>query len=242
LRAWLNLRHADSDRARAFAKGLERMGYSVVHGITASPADGDLMCTWSRIGHADYAARMFDERGLPVLVVENSIWGNGFCGGRWLTMARSYHNTAGMFPVGGPDRWDALGVDLEPWRTEGETVILPSRGIGPAQVAMPRGWPYGIKGRVRLHPGQKQAKDLREDLAKAGKVITWGSGAAVMALMWGIPVESHMPKWIAKQDNTDAGRIEMFRRLAWAQWTLQEIETGEAFEWLLQSSASPITA
>lgn len=234
MRAWLNLRHADSDRARAFTKGLERMGYSVVHGITASPADVDLMCTWNRIGHADHAAKVFEARGLPVLVVENATWGNGFCGGSWLTMAKRYHNTAGAFPVGGPERWDALGVSLESWRSDGETVILPSRGIGPAGVAMPQGWPYGINGRVRMHPGQRQAKDLREDLAKAGKVITWGSGAAVMALMWGIPVESHMPNWIARQDNTDAGRLAMFQRLSWAQRTLEEIETGDAFAWLLQ--------
>ena len=148
-------------------------------------------------------------------------------------LARNFHNTAGMFPVGGPERWDSLGVDLEPWRTEGETVILPQRGIGPAQVAMPRGWPYGIKGRIRQHPGQRQAKDLKEDLAKAGKVITWGSGAAIKALMWGIPVDSHMPKWIGVQDNTDAGRLDMFRRLAWAQWSMDEIASGEPFERLL---------
>jgi hypothetical protein len=235
------LRHADSDRARAFTKGLQRVGYEVVHGITASPADTDLMCSWNRIGRADHAANIFESRGLPVLIAENAAWGNLYCGKSWLTLARGFHNTAGQFPIGSPERWDALGVDLAPWRTEGETVILPQRGIGPAQVAMPRGWPYGIKGRIRQHPGQRQAKDLKEDLANAGKVITWGSGAAVKALMWGIPVESHMPGWIAAQDNTDAGRIEMFRRLAWAQRTLEEIESGEAFTWLLKSSASPTT-
>lgn len=229
MRAWLNLRHADSDRARAFTKGLERVGYTVVHGITASPADGDAMVTWNRIGHADYAARVFGDRGLPVIVAENATWGNDFCGRRWLTLARKFHNTAGMFPVGGVERWDDLGVEFEPWRTEGETVVLPQRGIGPAQVAMPRGWPYGIKGRVRLHPGQRQAKELKDDLANAGKVITWGSGAAVKALMWGIPVEAHMPNWIGAQDNTDTGRLDMMRRLAWAQWTTDEIQDGTPF-------------
>jgi len=63
--------------------------------------------------------------------------------------------------------------------------------------------------------------------------VTWGSGAAVKALTWGIHVESHMPNWIGEQDNTDAGRLEMFRRLAWAQWTLDEIEDGTAFRHLL---------
>ena len=236
MRAWLNLRHADSERAQAFSKGLERLGYLVVHGLTCIPAAGDVLVTWNRIGHGDTAARAFEGHGRPVIVAENASWGNSFCGGSWLMLARSFHNMAGMFPVGGPDRWDSLGVDLEPWRTEGETVILPQRGIGPAQVAMPRGWPYGIKGRIRQHPGRRQAKDLKEDLAKASKVITWGSGAAVKALIWGIPVESHMPKWIGTQDNTNSGRLEMFRRLAWAQWSMDEIASGEPFERLLRWS------
>jgi hypothetical protein len=72
-------------------------------------------------------------------------------------------------------------------------------------------------------------------LAKASKVVTWGSGAAIKALMMGIRVESHMPNWIGEQDNTDEGRLAMFRRLAWANWRLSEIESGQAFRWLLQS-------
>jgi hypothetical protein len=64
-------------------------------------------------------------------------------------------------------------------------------------------------------------------------VVTWGSGAAIKALQWGIPVVSEMPDWIGEQDNTDAGRLEMFRRLAWAQWTMEEIAHGEPFARLL---------
>ncbi len=64
-------------------------------------------------------------------------------------------------------------------------------------------------------------------------MITWGSGSAIKALMWGIKVESHMPSWIAEQDNTDHGRLKMFRELAWANWTLKEITRGDSFKWLL---------
>ncbi len=53
------------------------------------------------------------------------------------------------------------------------------------------------------------------------------------ALLWGIPVESHYPRWIGKQDNTDAGRLAMFERLAWAQWTHEEIAEGLPFRRLL---------
>lgn len=208
-------------------------------GVPAEPAD--LFVTWNRIGDGDRAAAVLERAGRPVLVCENAAWGNDLAGRHWLTLARSRHNTAGMFPVGGHERWDGLGIELAPWRTCGETVVIGQRGIGAPPTAMPRNWPHQQKGRLRAHPGRGFAKPLFDDLAKAGNVITWGSGAAVQALMWGIPVESHMPNWIAAQDNTDAGRLDMFRRLAWAQRTLEEIESGEAFEWLLMSSASPTT-
>lgn len=239
MRAWVNLRHQSSERAAAFRDGLEKLGYEVQQGIPTGP--DDLFVTWNRIGDGDRAATMCEREGRPVLVCENATWGNHLAGRQWLTLARSRHNTAGMFPMGGAERWDELGIELAPWRAGGETVVIGQRGIGAPPTAMPRDWLNKQQGRLRPHPGRGTPKPLEDDLAKAGKVITWGSGAAVKALMWGIPVESHMPNWIAEQDNTDAGRLEMFRRLAWAQWTLAEIESGEAFEWLLMSSVSQTT-
>src|SRR5688572_6655618 len=227
--AWLNLRYSLPERRAAFERGLQRIGYRVEHRMPDKP--GGLFVTWNRIGQANSVAKEFEKRGLPVLVTENASWGGGFMGERWYHIARGRHNTAGMFPVGGPERWDALGVELAPWRTEGETVILAQRGIGSAPTRMPQGWPqraqarYG--GRVRIHPGTRPAKALEDDLDGAGRVVTWGSAAALQALRMGIPVTSEMPDWIGEQDNTDSGRLAMFRRLAWAQWTLEEIAEGE---------------
>jgi hypothetical protein len=48
-------------------------------------------------------------------------------------------------------------------------------------------------------------------------------------------VISEMPNWIGYQDNTEQGRLDMFRHLACAQWELHEIESGLAFEHLLGS-------
>jgi hypothetical protein len=236
-RAWLNLRFTVPERRAAFASGVERLGFEVKHELTRDPRAGDVMVTWNRIHEGDEAARIFTDRGLPVVVSENSSWGNSFAGREWYTVCKDYHNVAGCFPVGGPERWDSLGVELEPWRTEGETVVLASRGIGPACYRMPRDWPQRQQGRLRAHPGRGEGKPLREDLANCGRVVTWGSGAAVRALIWGIPVESHQPNWIAAQDNTDAGRLAMLRRLAWAQWTMEEIASGEPIARLLNFTA-----
>ncbi len=229
----MNLRYAESERGAAFTRGLKRLGYEVQHGTTGGPGAKDILVTWNRIGQGDSSARAFEAAGRPVLVAENASWGNDFNGGNWLTLARNFHNTSGMFPVGGPERWDSQNCELAPFRKLGENVIIPQRGIGPAEVAMPRGWPYGKVGRIRQHPGRREAVPLEVDLQQAAKVITWGSGAAIKALVWGIKVESHMPNWIGQQDNTYAGRLAMFRRLAWAQVTMDEINSGAAFERLL---------
>lgn len=239
MRAWLNLRSSPPARWAAFSAGLQRLGYRVEAGLPPEP-DG-LLVTWNRIRQGDVVAKQFEAAGLPVLVAENAAWGNEFAGGGWLSLARGHHNTAGCFAVGGPERWDSLGGYLSPWRSGREVVILPQRGIGSAPVAMPADWPARVQretgGRIRPHPGVRPALPLEQDLADAKQVVTWGSGAAVKALMFGIPVRSDMPNWIAEQDNTDAGRLAMFRRLAWAQWRLHEIESGEAFAWLLSSPA-----
>jgi hypothetical protein len=120
---------------------------------------------------------------------------------------------------------------------------------------MPPWWPgrtaaflraHGIVGRVRPHPGIAKCVPLEKDLAKASAVVTWGSGAALKALTLGIPVYADMPQWIGAdaalpvsalasgQCNRDSdARLRMFRRLAWAQWRLSEIEDGTAFRALL---------
>lgn len=234
MRAWLNLRYTVPERRRAFQDGLRALGYDTVESITSSPGKKDILVTWNRIGPGDAAARAFATAGRPVIVAENASWGNAFAGERWYTLALNFHNKAGCFPIGAPERWDALGITLARWRTGGETVILPQRGIGPAGIAMPHSWGRKLTGRIRPHPGRNQNPiPLEEDLRCAGKVITWGSGAAIKALIMGIPVESHMPGWIGAQDNTDEGRLAMFRRLAWAQWTLDEIRCGDPFRHLL---------
>jgi hypothetical protein len=241
--AYLNLRHNVPERIAAFTSGLQECGYRVVHSLPGHKFErGDILVTWNRIYEGDEAARRFEAVGNTVLVTENATWGNGFAEQRWYTIARSFHNQAGRFRYGGPQRWDALDIALAPWRTDGETVILAQRGIGPPSMRQPPQWAERMRqrpstqARIRYHPGQrKDVMPLEQDLANAQQVITWGSGAAVLACMWGIRVTSYLPNWIGEQDNTDAGRLHMLRRLAWAQWRLDEIASGAAFEHLMGS-------
>jgi hypothetical protein len=247
--AWLNIREGAHYRRDAFVAGLQKCGFRIQQGAPSAPAGHlDILVTWNRYGQGHRAATEFERRKQPVIVAENGYLGSEFKGKRVYALALNHHNGAGRWPVGGPERWAAWGVELKPWRKDGETVILPQRGIGPPGVAMPLAWPREVVklGRTRKHPGAKETGiPLEQDLAKAGRVITWGSGAAIKALTMGIPVFHAMPNWIGapaarplkdikhgpKCD--DAARLGMFHRLAWAQADLEEIAKGEAFSRLL---------
>lgn len=214
-------------RRQAFGQGLQAAGFT-----ETTEQKCDVLLIWNRYGRFESVADAAERRGARVLIAENATWGNDFLGGRWYSIWPRFHNRADNIRDGGPERWDELGASLEDWRPEGgESVGLMQRGIGPR--GTPRNWiPPGCT-RVRGHPGTRPCIPLEQDLAKASEVRTWGSGAAVKALMQGIRVRSYMPNWCGEQDNTDEGRLTMFRRLAWAQWTLPEIEQGAPFAWLL---------
>lgn len=242
--ALLNLRHNVPERFQAFTEGLERIGFRCHIGIERAftPGPQDIFVSWNRIHEADAIARRFQAIGGAVLITENASWGNDFAGRRWYTLARDYHNLAGKYPIGGPERFDALGVELAPYRQPSdqyhETVLLPSRGIGPPAIRMPLDWERRARkqtgGRIRKHPGTLPAISLEEDLRSAIEVITWGSGAAIKASALGVRVFHALKGWIGAHDNTEHDRLAMFRDLAWAQWTLEEIASGEPFVRLLE--------
>ena len=80
-----------------------------------------------------------------------------------------------------------------------EILVLPQRGFGPQEVAMPEGWVdttvAAIKRktsrpvRVRKHPGNHPPEiPIEHDLDNVWAVVTWGSSAAIKALAAGVPV------------------------------------------------------
>jgi hypothetical protein len=244
------LRESLHYRSEAFASGLQAAGFSVVK-LIADPTPEDLLLTWNRYSRFDVEACRFEAAGARVVVVENGYLSKSWRGGNWFSMALGHHAGAGTWNVGGPERWDAIGAEIAPWRTEGETVILGQRAIGERGIASPDGWAESVQrrigGRIRQHPGKYQpAVSLEQDLRTAGQVVTWASSAALLALIAGVPVWYGFDRWIGAQaglplalygaepKRSDADRLAMFRRLAWAMWTLEEIRDGRAFDHLLR--------
>ena len=245
--AWIGLKQTPNYRCESFAKGFIRHGYAIEFGLPRAAVSGDVLLIWNRSGLSDIAARGFEKVGNRVLVAENGYLGKQINGEVWYAISQNHHNGLGTWPIGSPERWDAMHVELQPFRTGGdEIVLLPQRGIGEPGVAMPSHWltkaQAQLNGRVRFHPGLHSCIDLQKDLQNAKAVYTWGSGAAIKALTYGIPVVYDLAGWIGAEagsrfnlplNRSEAKRQSMFEKLAWAQWRLSEIEYGIALEHLL---------
>lgn len=246
------LRAALHYRRSAFDEGLRAAGFDTV-GALDRPRHGDLLLIWNRYGGFAEIADRFEAAGATVLIAENGYLGKGWRGGEWFSLARGHHAGAGAWPVGGPERWDGWGVDLAPFRAGGdETVIFGQRGIGEPGVRSPDRWAEAVRGRIggriRPHPGTgPEGVPLAVDLARARECVTWHSGAALLALLMGVPVWYAFPQWIgagaarslaeygrAEPRRDEAARLAMFRRLAWSMWTLDEIRTGEPIARLME--------
>lgn len=251
-RALSLLRNSEHYRAAAFRAGLEAVGFEVVTELR-DPTPADVVLTWNRSGGNNETARQFERAGARVIVAENGYLGKAWRGEKWFALALGHHLGAGEWMPAGPERWDALQVQLAPWREDaGDTLVLEQRGIGEPGIASPPGWAEEvvrrIGGRIRRHPGASVPDiSLEDDLVGAREVITWHSAGALAALMAGVPVFYDFSRWIGATAamplrlrgkvpplRDDAARLAMFRSLAWAQWRLQEIERGDAFAHLLE--------
>jgi hypothetical protein len=241
MQALVLLKDSPHYRRDAFVKGLQAIGYQIVASLE-NPKSDDCLIIWNRYRANDEIAKRFEAVKAKVYVIENGYLGKHWQCKNWFAISQNHHCGAGYFKVGGNERWDDWQVDLKPWRTEGETVILGQRGIGEIGIASPDNWAQSvaIKGRVRPHPAKYPAITIQDDLKSCGEVVTWASGAALIALTLGIPVFYQMKQWIGAQASShisnypnknlsDSDRLAMFRRLAWAMWTDEEISLGLPF-------------
>ncbi len=137
----------------------------------------------------------------------------------------------------------ALGLTVAPWREgQGRTVLICEQSplfmqhiVGNAA----KEWQKQVQQFVALHPGKviktrpwnankKVAADsLPADLDDAAAVITWGSSAAVEALLKGITV--HVSPQSAAYGVAPPYRDGWANVLADKQWTLNEISNGTAW-------------
>ena len=265
LRAYCLIRDQPWYRRSAFVTGLRAAGYAVESQQPRAIDKEAVLVIWNRYaGNHDIALNV-ERAGGRVLVAENGYLGEGGgtpkfqvhpAGpqpGHYYSIARGFHNDGTRTIDGGsPERFDRLRVNLKPWRTGGEYLLVcPNRSFGVAGRMMPTDWAEHCAGRlrkaqalpvrIRAHPGNNAPKRaLLDDLQGAAAVYIWSSSCGIHALIEGIPVFCDAPYWIMKGASMVAGspvppdRLPHFQRMAYAQWSCAEIESGEPFRHLLQ--------
>lgn len=256
-RAYVLIRQHPALRQDAFVAGLRACGYDVsLGGPSPKVARGDIAVLWNgHFGTDEARARAFEAAGGLLLVAENAYLEPP--GSKWqhFAIAQHGHNGAGQWATGGPERWDALGVELKPWRSEGSHIVVCcQRGIGSREMASPDNWEQrtvhilrGLTSRpivVRKHPGKPAAHpavvaEMREALRGAHACVIWSSANGVRSLVEGVPVIYTAPHWICSGAASNAlsaienppmpDRLATFRRMAWAQWAASEVEAGAPF-------------
>lgn len=257
-KAWCAIRDQPVYRRHAFVHGLARAGFKIEDGLL-NPRPGDALVIWNRYSHWHDMASRFERAGGIVIVAENGYLGNDRNNRTRYAIARDGHNGSGMWYIGGSERWDSLGLKLAPWRDDGEHILVcPNRSFGRPDFIMPPTWVESVTARlkaitkrpvvVRPHPGNNVPKrPLSEDLKNAWAVVIWSSSAGCEALLSGIPVFCTAPYWVAMDGACSGGLEEInkpvlpdrsvaMRKLAWAQWDIQEIENGEPFSYLCNNA------
>lgn len=243
-------------RRGAFERGLRSCGFSLSQSVRIDKVgQEDVLVIWNRYGQMHVLAERFERLGGRVVVAENAYVGLDRKDRRRYALALGGHNGSGTWRVGDGRRWQSLGLKIEPYKLGGEHILVcPNRSFGMPGFIMPPNWAEEAAARlrkattrpvrIRPHPGNGEPKKpLEEDLRGAWACVIWASSAGCEALLRGIPVFSEAPFWIlrgaAERDIRTINspeyleRLWCFESLAWAQWDLGEIESGEAFQHLL---------
>lgn len=154
------------------------------------------------------------------------------------------------------DRFAALDIELAPWKTGGQYVLLCGQrphGSGAINLGNYGAWEAetlrrirdrGYVALIRPHPGvSKTPLSLERQLDGASVCVTWNTNAAVQAVMAGVPsiaLDEGSVAWAVSGHTLDdlaspprpANRVQWARDLAYAQWTVAEIGSGEAWDHL----------
>jgi hypothetical protein len=150
------------------------------------------------------------------------------------------------------DRWDALGIDMQPWRYGSDKILV--LGQRPYDVGLPETYDEVMQGVLdachntysqatwRKHPMSSprsvRLPTLKSALKRTDLALTYCSTAAVEAVLSGIPTIALHERCIAWDvcSHSIGGPLYRGPREQWAadlayrMWTQDELRSGEAWE------------
>ena len=234
--------HSSPRFARAFAAGC---GGDVAYASGGIVPDTDFaaFCTpplYPLLKHAQDAGRTWYYGDHAYL---------GSRGGQFRVTKNGYQCTT-TDPNATPDRFERLGLSVQPWRRSGAHVLVcpNSRAHGEQHGFDMQDWTDRTAATLAHHTDRpirvKYKSDpwpIRSELVDCWAVVVYSSAAALDALMCGIPVFVGAPWAAAAQlGQCDLAQIEapwcpdhreqVLWTLAARQWTVPEITSGVAWE------------
>lgn len=237
-------------KAKTLARGFKAAGYKLVVD-NPNPGADDVLVAWNRKHSSESQIRRYEKAGAKVIIAENGYIGRDNNGNKLIALAHNYHLGNGRWFIGDEPRHQNHNFEIKPWRAGGDhIVLLGQRGIGNSKrIEWYKEQQKKIQlltrrlVRLRAHPG-KDPTPLEPDIENAHAVITWSSSAAIHAMAFGVPAFHLMPGWIGEWasrfgidelENPWLGdRVPMFHRIGWAQWTPEEIMSGEAIKTVMK--------
>jgi len=244
VKACIGIPPLDDYPYHAVIAGLSRLGY------TCEPAtvkhEADILAVWSPWmgSYRQQLQILFAAAEKPVIVMENG-WLSPMAHRPYYQIALDGWNGTGTFPAGGAERWASFGVHESPWKIGGAyELVIGQRGHPKDQRTAPPDWHMGLgfpADRQIVRRPRVTTRPLAADLAGASVCHVWSSNAASHAVVAGVPVIQHGPNLMVSAMASKPGdpifrgeRQPELIRLAWAQWNLDEIRSGEPFARLLR--------
>lgn len=234
--------------------GIRALGHTLLDFNTQM--EGDALVTWSPWNRSRRAAlvRHYADARRPVIVMENG-WLTPLllppigCE-QFFQVALGGWNGTGTYPVDGPDRWASWRLTMDAWTNRiagrnGYALVIGQRGHPFDTRSAPPGWENqlqlpGIEERFVIRRPRETVIPLAKHLSGAAEVHVWTSNVATHAILDGIPVIQHGPNLMTSELASRPGqalqrgdRRAVLERLAWAQFTMPEIGSGEPFARLL---------
>ncbi|MGH7026610.1 glycosyltransferase [Brevundimonas sp.] len=246
--AYLNRGGAGNPVMNAFARGA---GCRLAYAEDAEGAGPNIPVVWGVLRNSDRVVAAARAEGRDFFYTDHAYFGRGHYLNYRIT--RNAHE-AGQVRDCPPDRAKALGLELSPWRRGDSTILV----CPPTQYFMDAhgcpDWlnetlatlractdrPVEIRGKPV--PGDP-SEPLESALGRAYAIVTHSSNIAVEAAVAGVPVFVAPTSAAAPVGETDLTRIEQPARpdreawlshLAYSQFTLDEIASGEAWRLLLE--------
>jgi len=210
----------------------------------------DVLVIWSPF-RASWRAPVFAAAkagGSRVVVMERG-WLASIGGARYFQVALDGWNGGGRFLPGGPERWRSWGVPLRDWRRDGSHVLVIGnnrRHTTRDPRRTPMGWAESVtfdSPRPVLRRLTRKRIPLDAQFEDAWCTVVWSSTVAIKSILAGVPAFYCGPTLIGG-DLAKAGldvehpvtpdRDPVLERIAWCQWTAEEVAGGEPFARLFE--------